>query len=77
MSKTTMRPNFLQSFQVVTKLGVNSIREDLGVLSIDDVLLSIQEPCGDFELGGVLDDSHKSLELVGVEVTGTSHKNLN
>jgi hypothetical protein len=71
-----MRPNFLQSLQVVTKLGVNSVREDLGVLSIDDVLLSIKEPCGDFELGGVLDDSHESLELIGVEITGTIHEKL-
>jgi len=72
-----MGPNFLQSFQVVAKLGVYSVRKDLGVFAIDDVLLSIQEPSGDFELGRVLDDSHESFEFIGVEITGASCRNFN
>jgi hypothetical protein len=74
VSKTTMRSNFLQSFQVLAKLGVNSVRKDLGVLAIDDILLSVQEPSGDFELGRVLDNSHKSFEFIGVEITSASRR---
>ena len=76
VSKTTMRANFLQSFQVIAELGVDTVRKDLGVLSIDDVLLSIEEPSGNFELGRVLDDIHKSLEFIGVEITSAGHRNL-
>ena len=76
VSKSTMRPNFFQSFQVIAKLWVDSIGKNLGILPINDVLLSVQEPSGDFELGRVLDDSHKSLEFIGVEVTSASRKNL-
>lgn len=41
----------------------------LGELAVDDVLLPVQEPGGDLELGGVLHDVDDTLELVGVEFT--------
>lgn len=56
MPQTTMSTNLLQSFQIITELGVDSVGQDLRVLAIDDIFLPVQEPCGDFELRRVLDD---------------------
>ena len=41
-----MRLNLLQSFQIFSVLGVESIGDDLGVVSFSGVLLSVQEPLG-------------------------------
>ena len=68
-----MGTNLLQSLEVITNLGVNTIREDLRVLSVNDILLSVEEPSGDFELGWVLDDGHKALEFIRVEITSTTN----
>jgi hypothetical protein len=72
VSETTVGPDLLQALKVVTHLRVNGIGQDLGVLSVDDILLPVQEPSGDLELSGVLHDSHNALKLIRVEVTGTN-----
>lgn len=72
VTETTMRPNLLQSLQVVTELRVNGVRQNLAVLAVNDVPLPVQEPCRNLELRGVLDDGDKALELVGVELTSTA-----
>lgn len=69
MPQTTVSPDLLQSLQIITKFGIHSVGQDLRVLAIDDILLPVQEPCGDLELCGVLDDSDEALKLIGVEVT--------
>lgn len=74
VTETTVSTDLLQSLEIVTEFRVNTVGEDLVVFAIDDILLSVEEPCGDFELGGVLDDSDNSLQLVGVEVTSTRKK---
>lgn len=61
----------LQSLEILTELAVELVREDLGVLAVDDVLLPVEEPGGDLELGRVLEDGDDSLELVRVELTGS------
>ena len=67
-----MGPDLLQLLDVVSQLLVDNVADDVQVLSIDDILPPVQEPGGDLELGGVLHDGDDSLELVGVELSGTT-----
>lgn len=71
MTKTTMSANLLQAFQIITKLGVDTVGEDLRVLTIDDIALTIEKPGGNLVLGGVLDDGDDSLEFFRGEFTST------
>jgi hypothetical protein len=41
-----------------------------------DILLPVEEPFGDLELSGVLHDGNDSLELIGVEFSGTLDQQL-
>jgi hypothetical protein len=66
-----MRSNLLQPLQILTKLALHSVCQHLRVLAIDDVVLSVQEPRGDFVLGGVLNDGDDALEFFGSDFTGT------
>jgi hypothetical protein len=66
-----MRSNLLQPLQILTKLALHSVCQHLRVLAIDDVVLSVQEPRGDFVLGRVLNDGDDALELFGSDFTGT------
>lgn len=70
MSETTVRSDLLQALKIVTHLRVDGVGQDLRVLSVDDVLLPVQEPGGDLELGRVLHDGDDTLKLIRVEVTG-------
>jgi len=64
-----MGPDLLQPLKIVTELRVDTVGQNLRVLSVNDILLPVQEPSGNFELGGVLDDGNNSLELIRVQVT--------
>lgn len=58
-----MRPNLLQSFQILTKLTLHAVCQYLRILAIDDIALSVQEPRRDFVLGWILDDGDNSFEF--------------
>lgn len=60
MPQTTMSPDLLQSLQVITKFRVHSVGQDLRILAVDDILLPVQEPCRNLELGRVLDYGNKA-----------------
>lgn len=70
MTKTTMSTDLLQTFQILTKLGVDAVSENLRVFAIDDIALTIEEPGWDLVLSWVLDDGDDSLELFRRELTG-------
>lgn len=70
VSETTVRPDLLQALKIITHLRVDAVGQDLGVLSVNDVLLPVQEPGGDLELCWVLHDGDDALKLIRVEVTG-------
>lgn len=72
MSETTVGTNLLQTLQIITQLRIHTVGKDLEVLAVDNVPLPVQEPCRDLELGGVLDDSDETLELIRVELSGTA-----
>ena len=44
MAKAAVRADLLEAFKVVTQLGVNTIGQDLQVLAVYDVTLTIQKP---------------------------------
>jgi len=64
--QASVRPDLLQTFQVVTEFGINAIRQDLRVFSIDYILLPVQEPERDLELCGVLHDVHDPFQLIRI-----------
>ena len=77
VTKTTVTPDLLQPLQIVTELRFEIVGEDLVVLAVDDVALSVDEPEGDLVGEGVLDDGDDALELFGGKLTGTISKNKN
>lgn len=44
MTETTVGTDLLQALEIITELGVDTVGEDLGVLAIDNVALSVEEP---------------------------------
>jgi hypothetical protein len=61
MSETPVCSNLLQTLQVITQLRIDSVRQELRIFAIDNVLLPIQKPQRDLELRWVLHDIHNAL----------------
>lgn len=70
VTETAVGADLLEALEIVAELGGDAVGEDLAVLAVDDVTLSVEEPRGDLVLGGVLDDGDDTLELFGGELTG-------
>lgn len=47
MSETTVSTDLLQTLEILTELGVDTVGEDLRVLAVDNVALPVEEPGGD------------------------------
>ena len=47
MSETSVCSDLLQSLQIFSELGVDSVGDELGPGALADVSLSVQEPLGD------------------------------
>ena len=71
VTETTVGANLLEALEIVTELGVDAVGEDLVVLAVNNVALSVEEPGWDLVLGWVLDDGDDALELFGSKLTGT------
>ena len=69
VTQTAVRADTLETLEIFTGLAVETVGDDLGVLAIGDVALSVQEPCRDLILRGALEDGDHSLELFGGELT--------
>lgn len=69
VSETTVSADLLEALKILTELGVDTVSKDVRVLAIDDIALSVDEPCRDLVLGGVLEDGDDSLKLFGGELT--------
>ena len=50
VTQTTVGTNLLQALEILTELGVDAVGEDLRVLAIDDVALTVEEPLLDRQL---------------------------
>jgi hypothetical protein len=75
MSNTSVSTDFLQSFQVLSKLVIEGICKKLGVLSIYNIPLSIEEPFRDLVLSRILDDRNDTFELFSSKFSGTKVRN--
>lgn len=71
VSDTTVRSDLLQSLQVVSQLGLQVVSQDVVVLTVDLVVLSVQEPSWDLVVGWVLHDGDDSLQFFLGQLTGT------
>jgi hypothetical protein len=69
VTQTTVGADLLQALEILTQLAVQTVGQNLGVLAVDDVALSVEEPGGDLVLGGVLEDGDDTLEFFGGELT--------
>lgn len=63
MSDTTVSSDLLQSLQIVSQLGFDTVGQGVVVLTIVDVSLTVQEPGWDLVLGWVLHDLDNSLQF--------------
>jgi len=71
VTETAMGTDLLHTFNVITKLGIEVLGEDLTVLSGLEILLSIQEPKRDLELTRVLDDSNELFNFISSELSSS------
>merc|ERR1712115_689214 len=71
VSQTTMGTDLLQTLKILTELVVKGVGKNLRVLSIDNVLLSVEEPIRDFVLAWVGDDGDELLSLFLSQLSST------
>lgn len=74
VSETSVSSHSLESLNIVSELGVQLIDEEVRVLAIDNISLSVQKPTGNLVLQRVLNDSDDSLELFNGQFTGSLGK---
>ena len=46
VSETSVTSDLFHSFQILSELGVEGVRDQLSVVAVSDVSLSVQEPFG-------------------------------
>ena len=71
VTKTAVGTDLLQTLEVITQLGLNVVRQDLRILASREVLLPIQEPCGNLEFLWRLENVDNTLQLIRVQLTST------
>lgn len=67
-----MGSDLLQTLQILTQFAVHTVCQNLRILAIYDVALSVEEPCGNLVLRGVLDDGDDPFKLLGGDFTGAA-----
>lgn len=65
-----MRTDLLKPLQVISQLAIHTVCQNLRVLAIHDIALSVEEPRRDLVLRGVLDDGDDAFEFFGGDFTG-------
>jgi hypothetical protein len=70
VTETAVGADLLETLEILTELGVDTVGDNLVVLAVDYVALSVQEPRGDLVLGRVLDDGDDTFEFFGGDFTG-------
>jgi len=71
VTQTTVSTDFLETLNIITKLGINILGKDLVVFTSLEILLPVQKPKRDLELAGVLDDSHKLFDLISSQFSSS------
>jgi hypothetical protein len=71
VTETTMSTDLLQALKILTHLVVKTVGQNLRVLAINNVLLSVKEPVGDLVLAGVLKDGDDTLQFFVGQLAGS------
>jgi hypothetical protein len=71
VTDTSVSSDLLQSLEIFTELDVDVVREDLGVFTVLDVLLSVEEPVWHTVLSWVLHNGDELLDFIFSQLTGT------
>ena len=66
-----MGSDLLETLQIFTQFALHTIGQNLGILAVDNISLSVEEPRWDFVLCGILNDGDDSLEFFRGDFTGT------
>lgn len=69
VTQTAVSTDFLQTFNIITKLSIDILCKDLDVLSGLEILLSVQEPKRNLKLSGILDNCYKLFDFIGGKFT--------
>lgn len=72
MTETTMDTNLFHALKVLTKLVVQVVGKEVGVLAILNILLTIEEPVWDLVLARILHNGDNALKISLVEFTSTN-----
>lgn len=72
VAHTTVATDLLQTFNILTQLGVDGVSNNMAVSTVTVILLSVQEPVGDLVVLGGLDDLNDAINLVGLQLTSTN-----
>lgn len=72
VTETTMDTDLLHALEILTKLVIKIVGEELAELTILNVLLTIEEPVGDLVLARVLHDGDDTLKVSLIDLTGTT-----
>ena len=70
VTKTAVGTDLLHPLNVIAELGIEVLREHLGILPRFEILLPVEEPKWDLELAGVLDDRDEFFDFIGRQFTG-------
>jgi hypothetical protein len=73
VTETTMVTDLLQTLEIITHLGVKTVGQDLRVLAIDNILLSVKEPVGDLVLAGVLENGNDTFQFFVGKLTSSDN----
>lgn len=76
VTQTTVGTDLLETLQILTQLAFHAVCQNLRVLAVDNIALSVQEPRWDLVLGRVLDNGDDSLEFFGSDFTGAVVRGL-
>ena len=68
--QSTVSADLLQSLEILAELAVHAVGQNLAVLAVHNVALTVEEPGRDLVLGRVLDDRHDALEFFRSELAG-------
>ena len=71
VSQTSVVLDFLESLEILSQLGVNSVGDELAGGSVSWAVLSVQEPFGDAMLSRALEDVVDSLNLSLSHLSGS------
>ncbi|GIX66102.1 response regulator [Babesia caballi] len=68
--ETPVKTHLLHALEVVTKAGIEHVGSVVHVLALLVVLLPVEEPRGDHDVGGGADDGDNLVDLVVGQLTG-------